>query len=361
MARKGENIFYRKDGRWEARYVKQRNAQGKNIYGYVYGKTYYEAKNKRTDAILKINQNIVKIDNNLFKLKVEDWINKNKFNLKISTLNYYSNIINKHILPIFGDLKVSQISESMIYDFMCSKQKEVKESTLKQIMVIFKALLKFADINYEIKLPRTHKKILNVLNENELKKIHNYSISNLNKYTLGILISLNTGLRIGEICALKWENIDFVEKTLTVENTLSRVRVDSGNNGNSKTKLIITSAKTDNSIRIIPLNKVILDCLCKHRNTQCNDKFVLTNSSKVMDTRTFYYNYKKILKKLEMKDYKFHILRHTFATRCCYLGFDIKSLSEVLGHSNVKTTLSIYVHSNLEYKRQFFNSSFINY
>ena len=361
MARKGENIFYRKDGRWEARYVKERDYSGKNIYGYVYGKTYQEVKNKRTEVMLRMNKNIEKVDNDLFKVKINEWLNKNKINLKLSTLNYYSNIINKHIKPTFGNLKTNQISESMIYNFMYNKKNEINENTLRQVMVIFKSILKYSGLNFEIKLPKIHKKILKTLNDNELKRIENYSILNLNKYTLGILISLHTGLRLGEVCALKWKNVDFVNKILTVEYTLSRVQINDSKK-NEKTKVILNLAKTDNSIRVIPLDKVILKCLNEHKKLTLNDErnFVLTNSIKAIDARTFYYNYKKILKNLDMKDYTFHILRHTFATRCCHLGFDIKSLSEVLGHSNVKTTLSIYVHSNLEYKKEFFNTIFIN-
>lgn len=362
MARKGENIFYRKDGRWEARYIKGRNTYGKNLYGYVYGKTYQDAKNKRTEVLLNINNNAIKKDNTLFRTKAYEWLKINKVTLKISTFNYYSNIINKHILPTFGDLKISQITEIMIYDFMYNKKRQINETTVKQIMVIFKALLKYVGLNYDIKLPKTHKKIIDVLSNSELKKLHNYAVSNINRYTLGILISLHTGLRLGEICALKWSNINFETKLLTVENTLTRVKI-SDNNSIKKTRLMLNTAKTDNSVRVIPLNKVILKYLenYKREKTISGDIFVLTNSLKLIDSRTFYYNYKKILKQLGMPDYTFHILRHTFATRCCYLGFDIKSLSEVLGHSNIKTTLSIYVHSNLEYKKEFFDNAFINY
>lgn len=362
MARKGENIFYRKDGRWEARYIKGKDNYGKNIYGYVYGKTYQDAKNKRIEALLNISHNIIKEDNGLFKIKTYEWLKINKVTLKTSTFNYYSGIINKHILPIFGDFKINQITEIMIYDFMYDKKRHLNETTVKQIMVILKALLKYVGLNYDIKLPKIHKKVIDVLSNTEIKKLHNYAISNINQYTLGILISLYTGLRLGEICALKWSNIDFESKLLTVNNTLTRVKINDINSI-KKTKLILNTAKTDNSIRIIPLNKVIIKYLENYKNKRniSDEAFVLTNSLKLVDSRTFYYNYKKILKKLGMPDYTFHILRHTFATRCCYLGFDIKSLSEVLGHSNIKTTLSIYVHPNLEYKKKFFDNAFINY
>lgn len=364
MGRKGENIFHRKDGRWEARYVKEQDYFGRKIYGYVYGKSYQEVKNKRNILLLNLKTNLkkseIKKNNKSFNQNIDEWLHTKELLLKKSTYTHYFNIIEKHLRPYFGKLNLYQINESIINQYIFEKinQDKLNISTVNQTLIILNSILKSLNHNLDIKLPKIKKKGVKVFKKNEIEKLENYIFSNVNGYSLGILISLHTGLRIGEICALKWKDIDLNNETITVRHTISRVK--NQNSEKSKTKLIMDAAKTDCSIRVIPINKILKKYLEKSKKSYSNNYFIITNSNKITDPRTLYNNYKRILSYCHISNYTYHTLRHTFATKCCKLGLDPKSLSEILGHSNVKTTLSIYVHSDIETKKNFMNTIFIN-
>ena len=168
--------------------------------------------------------------------------------------------------------------------------------------------------------------------------------------SLGILLSLNTGLRIGEICALKWENIDLKEKNIYVKKTLQRVY----DTENKKTKIIIDKPKTENSIRCIPLNSKIYEELNKIKKGFSEKDFFLTGADGIyIEPRVYQNYYKNMLKSSKVKEYNFHVLRHTFATNCIEVGMDIKSLSEILGHATVDITLNRYVHSSRKMKEKY--------
>jgi len=362
MARKGENIFHRKDNRWEARYIKGKDNFGKNVYGYVYGKSYKEAKEKRMKLLSEIkNTNNALLSKETLEYKAKEWLEREKLYIKISTYNYYYNIINKYIITYFKLIKINKIDESYINKFINElENKDLKKSTIKQIIVIFKSILIFSGHNINFKLPKIDKKSIEILSNNEVKQLQRYIINNINNYTIGILIVLHTGIRIGELCALRWENIDLNSSMVTIKNTVSRIKKfdDSFN----KTTLIVGKAKTDKSIRYIPIDKYLSKYLLEYKSKYNKDSdYIITGSNKIPDTRTVYFNYQKILKICNIKKHTFHALRHTFATRCCQLGLDIKSLSEILGHSNINTTLAIYVHSNMEYKKNFFDTKFLNF
>ena len=168
---------------------------------------------------------------------------------------------------------------------------------------------------------------------------------------MGILLSAATGIRIGELCALKWENIDLEKRTLTVNNTVQRIKsID----GSSATKLIITSPKSNSSVREIPLPDFIIPILESLKAN--NDYYLLSGTRAIIEPRTMQYRFKRILSDLNLPDVSFHSLRHGFATTCIALGFDVKTLSEILGHSSVEITLNRYVHSSMERKAEFMKS-----
>lgn len=183
------------------------------------------------------------------------------------------------------------------------------------------------------------------------KKIEDYCIKSEDLRDLGILLSLYAGLRIGEVCALKWENIDFENKLIDVTHTLQRVYV-----GKRDTKVIYTTPKTPKSIRKIPLSKLLYNRLKEVSKKYSKEAFVLTGEKeKWIEPIGFRYTYRLTLKQSKVNYKKYHTLRHTFATRCIKVGMDIKSLSEVLGHANVTITLNIYVHSSFETKNKYIN------
>lgn len=338
MGRKGENIFHRKDGRWEARYVKGYSFHGKCIYGYLYGKSYQEVKNKRIQVLLDSNctQYIQKkIKNNvvLFQDKIELWLKQQKLSVKLSTYTYYSCVVFKHIMPTLGDIPLSSINDSLIFSYieeMIDRQK-LKMTTIHEIIGILKQILSFCDIYIKIKLPKKEKHNIQTLSLEDRNILENYIHLHFDDIGIGILLSLYAGLRIGEVCALTWKDIDFSSGFLQINKTVSRVRnLDSLKK--AKTKLVLSSAKTANSIRLIPLNKHFL---------------------------TLLEQYKNILRRCQLEQFNYHSLRHTFATSCIEGGLDAKSLSEILGHSDIKITLSLYVHPDIDRKRKFMNQDLL--
>lgn len=364
MGRKGENIFHRKDGRWEARYVKGYQFNGKCQYGYVYGKTYQEVKAKRTNMLLTMNQNKNKNPKVivLLKDKIELWLKKQRVSVKLSTYSYYLSVVDKHILPELGDVLISNLDEEIIFSFIEKKATydHLSNSTLHEVIGILKQILDFCDIHIRIKLPKCEKKQISVFTADDRNILEEYIKNHLNDITIGILLSLYTGLRIGEVCGLTWQDINFSRGLLKVSNTVSRVR-NLDLQSRHKTKLILSTAKTNNSIRFIPMNPKLLELLLqyKEKNQKQDDMYILTSSSQFMDPRNYYNRFKTILKKCHLEKFNYHSLRHTFATSCIEKGLDPKSLSEILGHSDIKITLALYVHPDMDSKRQFMSSDFL--
>lgn len=363
MGRKGENIFHRKDGRWEARYVKGYRLDGKCQYGYLYGKSYQEVKNKR-NAILLHKEELSddkKVSDVLFREKVKLWLKRQKLSVKMSTFSYYSSVVNRHIIPVLGDICLVQINEKVILSFIekLIHDDRLKISTVHEVIGVLKQILNFCDITIKIKLPRREKQKVMVFSSCDKKILESYVANYFDTIAIGIILSLYAGLRIGEVCALKWKNIHFLSGTVEVSKTVSRVKNVDGSTKN-KTILMLSSAKTDNSIRIIPINNQILNLLQDYKTKHgiSDEAFVLTSTSRFMDPRTYYNKFKIILRKCHLEKYNYHALRHTFATNCIEKGLDPKSLSEILGHSNIQITLSFYVHPDLEQKKNFMNKVF---
>lgn len=348
MAKKGENIFLRKDGRWEARYVKDYSEDNKIIYGFVYGKSYSEVKKKRNKLVINLDINSIKNarkKDNSFNHVIDSWLLQKKLTLKETSYSRYFELINKHIRPQFGNNDVNKIDNDMVSKFILKKINEnLSPKTIKDILMILKQIAKHGNINITVNGPKVLKKPINILTELEQKKLEKYIQNNFDNMELGIFIALYMGLRIGEVCALKWSDIDFEKEVISIKRTISRVK-DFDNSFDKKTKIIFTEPKTDKSKRIIPIPKSILVFLKAIRSKcESSDYYVLTNNAKFIEPRSYYNHYKRILKKIELGGFNFHALRHTFATRCIELGFDPKTLMEILGHSDIKITLAFYVH-----------------
>ena len=363
MPRKGENIYKRKDGRWEGRYIKSYTSAGKSIYGYVYAKTYRDVKIKLREVMSSSIDIITTIENpDLFSCIAIEWFENIQPQIKESSRNKYWNLLYSYILPKCG----SQPLEKMTYDFIesyCnsllvsggSKQSGLSPKTVADVLSVMRNILKFAvrkgkiipcDAN-AIQIKRSTKEI-RILSKFEQDKLCKYLYSELNIYNVGILICLFTGLRIGEICALRWEDVSFSEQTIYVHNTLQRIQDRTGED--KKTKIVITTPKSSCSIRIIPLPDTLVDLLLSHKEVSIG--YVMTNSESYIEPRTMQNHFKSALKKSGIESANFHAIRHTFATRCIELGFDVKSLSEILGHATVNITMNRYVHPTLEMKKE---------
>lgn len=368
MARRGENIRKRKDGRWEGRYPKGKR-NGKYIQGSVFGKTYQEAKDKLVAAKVEHAKSTEirtvqhgKDPNLSFRSAAEAWLEKKRTTLKDSTLARYRTALDCHLLPFFGDSTVIAISRDEVMAFsnlLMGKEDDGKglaPKTVSSILSVMKNVMNYARIDLElnvvsfdglsVKIPKKQLRIFSLFEQGVL---NTYLLENLTPINLGILLCLYTGLRIGELCALKWGDISFNEKKLRVERTMQRVQKPDDNG--HKTQVVITPPKSDCSIRDIPLPDEIIQILTKKR--QSGGCFFLTGKeNKYIEPRTMENHFNKVMSACGIKGATFHCCRRTFATRSVELGFDIKSLSEILGHANVSITMNRYVHPSMEYKRQ---------
>ena len=190
------------------------------------------------------------------------------------------------------------------------------------------------------------------LGRSEQQKLNEYLCENLNLYNLGILTCLYTGLRVGEICALKWGDVNFDEKTINIHQTMQRLQCTESRE--KRTQILISNPKSDSSVRRIPIPDELFNLIAQHRFPE-NAYFLTGTSKQYIEPRNMQNQFKKAISECGIETANFHALRHTFATRCVELGFDIKSLSEILGHSSVNITLNRYVHPSMELKQQNMN------
>lgn len=372
MPRRGENIYKRKDGRWEGRYIKG-HSEGKIQYGYVYARTYNEVKAKLSISVIE-NISLKKTEvqdsyyykNDNFSDVSRKWFEFIKPQLKESSVVKYTNVLKTYLLPEFEKKNISDISRDDINKF-CSnlmdtggvQKRGLSSRTVTNIMSVLRNIFKYAsrynnchviDL-HDITIRQTQPK-MRILTNNEQQKLNDYLYSNLDLFNLGILLCMYTGLRIGEICALKWEDIDFDEKLLHVHMTMQRLQ--NFKNEDKKTTVVISNPKSDCSVRKIPLPDEIFRLLFCFKQPD-NTFFLTGNTNKFIEPRTMQNHFKSIIKKCGLEDANFHALRHTFATRCVEFGFDMKSLSEILGHASVNITLNRYVHPSMELKQKNMN------
>ena len=277
--------------------------------------------------------------------------------VKQSTMAAYVLILENHILPTFGE--DNSLPEQSVQAFVLHKiESGLSTKSVKDILIVLKMVMKFGvkkewmtyyewDIKYP---PSSENKVLDVLSVTNHRKILNHIQSHFTFMGLGIYISLSTGLRIGEICALKWSDINVTDGILTVNRTIERIYIIEGKK--KHTELVINTPKTKNSCREIPMNKELLGMLKPLKKVVNDDYYILTNDERPTEPRTYRNYYKRLMEKLDIPKLKYHGLRHSFATRCIEVGCDYKTVSVLLGHSNISTTLNLYVHPNMEQKKR---------
>jgi integrase len=277
--------------------------------------------------------------------------------IKKSSFSAYAILISNHILPSFGNLYT--VTESDVQEFVLKKLDEgLSQKSIKDILIVLKMILKFGAKNkwvdfwqFDVQFPTVcEKSNIEVLSKSEQKIIMNHIKDNFTFRNLGIFICLSAGMRIGEICALSWEDIDIDKGIIKVRRTIQRIYVMEETI--NRTELVFDVPKTQNSVRDIPISIDLLRILKPLKKITNNSFYVLTNDIKPTEPRTYRSYYKKLMKELGLPDLKFHGLRHSFATRCIESKCDYKTVSVLLGHSNVSTTLNLYVHPNLEQKKK---------
>lgn len=347
------NIYHRKDGRWEARISLGTDMHGKRRYRSLYGHTREEVEYKLLIARQDTAEVYAVTEMTVRELTAE-WLHHAQLRLKESTVANYRMKTEKHILPAFGAIQCCQLTSKNIYAFIEQKLRSgLSPRYVSDIIVLMKSIFRYANREYHIRnimdgiiLPKCRKSEPTLLNTEQQKRLRSYISANQNETTLGIALSLYTGVRIGELCALQWADINIAKRTLTVRKTLQRVQIT---NGTKRTKLVITEPKSSSSVREIPIPECLCGMLQKFAGHR--DSYVLSGNNKPVEPRTMQYRFARILDNADLPSVHFHSLRHAFASGCIALGFDVKTLSEILGHSSIELTLNRYVHSSMERKK----------
>lgn len=344
-----ENIKQRPKGIWEGKNIIGIDFSNNPIYETIYGNTYEEV-----SKILKIKDISYPKRFCLFEEKINEWLEYEKISLKVSTYSYYHTVVDNHIRKELGIIPLNELDNKIISNFINKLYlKHISESTIKQILKILKQIFKFCNLEIKLNMPKSKRKEISILSDDENDILLKYLYNNMNNKNFSILLSIKLGLRIGEVCALKWSNFDLSSGLVKIEKTVERIK-NYDTSINSKTRLLLIDAKTDHSIRVLPLSNSLIEIVNKLIKNENKDSFILTSKDNYMDPRTFFNYYKKVLNTCGIKN-TYHCLRHTFATKCVDNGLNIKAVSEILGHSNIQTTLSLYVHPDLNKTRDFFN------
>lgn len=365
MPRKGENIYKRKDGRWEGRYVKGRDGK-KAIYGYVYSKSYSEVKKqlilKRAEYAREENKpSASTMKDALFSELSEMWLRSIQASVKESTWIKYKNILKCSIVPRLGNTNLSEIDYSAV-SALCNAllesggkdQSGLAAKTVADALSLTKAVIKYASrmkymtdrtaLDVSVKVKNAPLRVLSV---QEQQILISELTEELDFTGLGIYICLFTGIRVGELCALTWEDISLENNMIHIHRTMQRIQTPGGE---KKTAILIAEPKSQCSIRDIPIAGTLREKLMQQ---SVKEGYVLTgNKNRYVEPRTMQNRFKAIVERCGIPDAHFHTLRHTFATRCIEVGFDVKSLSEILGHANVSITLNRYVHPSMELKQK---------
>lgn len=295
------------------------------------------------------------------KLKelLEVWLERYmKHTIKIRTYNRYKGICELHLIKDLGEYELDELKPNVLQDFLLKKiDDHYSTNTIKGIVSVLKQALKlaitleFVDKEYcsNLKMPSSEEKEISVFNKKEQLVIESFCLNHKKRNYIGIVICLYTGIRLGELLALTWDDIDFNSNLLTINKTSYSSKV------NGKTQIIVDKPKTKKSNRVIPLPNQLVKLL-KIIKKESNSKYVITTrNSGMVGNRSYQRTFKFILKKVNVPYRNFHSLRHTFATNAIELGMDVKTLAEILGHTNAMITLNRYSHSLLNYKIEMMN------
>ncbi len=304
----------------------------------------------------------------LLKQALREWQDSKKGLVKESTFVNYSNLIESHLVPDIGAFALSSVSTELLNEYLkeklCSGRLDGKgglsSKTVYELRSVLIHTLKYAkqsgysckDTDNQLFCPKGRKPRIRVFTRQEQERLEEYLFRETSPLHISILVTLYSGLRIGELCALKWGDIHLNNGIISINRIIIRIR-DLSPDALTKTKIIVDVPKTECSHRDIPLPDFIIEYLSRFR--QEKEVYLLTGTKKYMEPRSCLNNYKQVLSKAGLENFNFHTLRHTFATRCVESGFDVKSLSEILGHANVNTTMQRYVHPSMELKKREMN------
>lgn len=360
MARHGENIYKRKDGRYEGRYVVGRTSAGKTRFGYVYGRQYTEV---CRELVQKKAEQFERTGSNAraSRITLSQWLlrwmeSELRGSVKPSSYQVYLNLARRHLLPELGAYRLSELTPDILCGFVHHKENcGLSQSTVRGMYRLLSAALCVAlgeglirrNPCRRIRFQQTEIAEQRVLTEDEQVKLR----ANANADNLAALLGLYTGMRLGEVCALKWTDIDWEKRTVTVRRTVQRVAKLNGESG-SQTMLMIGRPKTARAQRVIPLADFLLPLLRRLYEERQGVEYVFGNSTHAAEPRTMQRRFKRLTARLGFGNIHFHTLRHSFASRLLELGVDLKTVSVLLGHASARITLDYYAHSLSEQQRR---------
>lgn len=360
MSKRGENIYKRKDGRWEGR-ILIHAPDSKRIS--VYGKTYREVRDRMQEK--KLLPGIVHCPKRVSEA-AEVWLASRERLLKPSSVAKYRNLVQRHILPLLGKLRICDLDRNTVSGFVralsCGQTGsgvQLTRKTVRDVLMILEKSVRFAgELSFSVEKNELSGKAgggkrITVLSEQEQKRLEEQLLTDTDEKKLGLLLCLYAGLRIGEICAMRWECIDLCEKTLSVNVTMQRLQIAGAGTG-QRTGVIESSPKSEDSRRTVPIADFLIEQLLK-RKPRLQSAYLLTGSEQYIEPRSYENYYKRVLSAAGIPICNFHTLRHTFATRCIESGADAKTVSVLLGHSTVRMTLDRYVHPTMNAKQASIN------
>ncbi len=363
MSRRGENIYKRKDGRWEGRLMTGRAADGRPAYRYFYSKTYHGVKEKMWNSM---EESTFSPQETAAALRYGDildaWLRSKRLSVKESSYAKYHHSVERYIRPQLGRCTVQALTTQRVETHMqmllrCGGRggQGLAPKTVADIMGIVKDTLSFA-AERGTALPccltrlsvRQEEPHTRVFSHEEQQRLTAFLLDGMDGSKLGVLLCLYTGMRIGEVCALRWENIPPQRRVLQIRQTVQRVQ-NTDPQAAARTRLLFSSPKSRCSLRDIPIPAALVPMINTQRRP--DEAFVLTGEAGYcLEPRAMQHRFKRYLRLCGVADAGFHTLRHTFATRCVEMGFELKSLSEILGHANVSITLNRYVHASFALK-----------
>jgi len=353
MARKGENIYLRRDGRWEGRYIKGRRANGHPHFGSVYGASYGEVKRKLLPLKTAYNTQAMQArctaplgDYLLMRLGTQ-----RNSRIKASSYDSYFRIVHNHLLPLLGDVPMHKLNEQHVQQCLHRLQdKGLSAGTVRNIFRYLSGTVRVAvkngamsrDVCAEVAPPKAKKPSVHALSRAQQQALDKMARE---KQSIEVLLALHTGMRVGEISALRWTDIDLDNRLLTVNHTMQRLNL---HKHGTKTQVQLGEPKSDSSQRNIPISAQLACMLAKHRQVSPGEFVVQSRSKAFAEPRVVQYRFARLLELADLPKVGFHALRHSFATRCMELNVDVATISKLLGHSSVKLTLDIYTDSLLE-------------
>ena len=334
--------------------MKEIDINGKKKYGSVYSRSYREVKLKRQDALDQLlrYQKPVSVRNVSVSELIEEWLYVNKPRLKLSTYQRYCGFWNNHIKNLIGNMKAMFLTTVILREYAIRLiNTGLSAQTVNSVLIFLHSSIKYGHQQYGLPMPeftyfRAEHKEMRVFSQEEQSRLVEYLLDEMDVYKFGVLIALYTGMRVGELCALKWEDIE--NGCINVRRTMQRLQKENGEG----TEISIGPPKTKKSMRTIPILSSLEPFILRFKDDYSNPEYVIgTKTVSITEPRVMQYKFQKYMKELAIEGATFHTLRHTFATRAIEVNVEVKALSELLGHASVQTTLNRYVHSSLAHKR----------